>query len=53
MCVRLKELYMKQDNTQPNLMMYYIFHSVPPPPLHPHSHMRLYQDHIFHNASAL
>ena len=35
----LKALYMKHDNnTQPNLIMCYISHSFPPPPLHPHTH---------------
>ena len=35
-CVMLKALYMKHDNnTQPNLIMRYISHSFPPPPLHP------------------
>ena len=38
-CVRLKELYMKHyNNIQPNLIMPYVLsHSVPPPPLHPHT----------------
>ena len=29
-------LYMKHYNTQPNLIMHYITHSIPPSPLHPH-----------------
>ena len=36
--MRLKALYMKHyNNTPPNLIMHYISHSTPPPPLHPHT----------------
>jgi len=37
--VRHKALYMKHNNnTQTNLIMHYISHSTPPPPLHPHTY---------------
>ena len=35
-CGGFNALYMKHYNTQPNLITHYIFHSIPPPPLHPH-----------------
>ena len=35
---RLNARYMNHcDNTQPNLIMHYISHSIPPSPLHPHT----------------
>ena len=37
-CETLKALYVNHyNNTQPNLIMHYISHSIPPPPLHPHT----------------
>ena len=36
--VRLKVLYMKRHNTEPNLIIRYLSHSIPHSPLHAHTH---------------